>query len=90
MPYSLRCTHSKFFGSQREIRLHVAFRDSGTSLLAFFGNGTIIGAPAVNAQRQASLNIPSLTTGSHSFAAQFSGTSNYAADGSNYLGISAQ
>jgi hypothetical protein len=62
----------------------------GSGTVTFFDNGTSIGGGFVNSQGQASLLIPAIASGYHSYTAQFSGSSNYAAGGSNTLSISAR
>ena len=62
----------------------------GSGAVTFLDNGTPIGAGTVNAQGQASFNVPAITAGHHSYVAQFGGLPNFAAGESGYITISAR
>jgi hypothetical protein len=62
----------------------------GSGVVTFLDNGTPIGTGTVNAQGQASLNIPAIAAGSHSYVAQFGGLPNFAAGSSGYINIAAK
>ena len=62
----------------------------GSGLVTFLDNGTVIGTGNVNPLGQASLNIPALAAGYHSYVAQFGGLPNFAAGASGWLTISAR
>jgi hypothetical protein len=56
--------------------------------VTFFDNGSPISTSLpVNAQGQASLTISSITTGHHSYTAQYSGIANFAPASSNFIAI---
>jgi hypothetical protein len=62
----------------------------GSGVVTFLDNGSVIGVGSVNSLGQASLPIPSLPAGYHSYVAQFGGAANFAAGASNWVTISAR
>jgi hypothetical protein len=62
----------------------------GSGLVTFMDNGSVIGVGSVNAQGQATLLIPAIAAGFHSYVAQFGGLPDFAAGASNWLSISAR
>jgi Big-like domain-containing protein len=61
-----------------------------SGVVTFYDNGKVIGSPTVNAQGQASLTIPTLASGFHSYKAQFGGAPKFATGSSGYLSITAR
>ena len=92
----VQLTPSNYFppaGSPLTLTATVSSYSDGTvttGLVTFYDNGTALGSPgAVNGAGQASLVIPSLAAGSHSYTAKYGGVTDFAPGSSNYVSISA-